>query len=65
MNTPYTHLGDMAKEVQPTDKGMLSRTLYNDEWVEGRHFQCSSRRIMSRSEASSIPLTVCASSEGR
>lgn len=29
--TPYTHIIDLAKEVQPPDKGILSRTLYNDE----------------------------------
>lgn len=29
--TPYMHIHDLAKEVQPPDKGILSRTLYNDE----------------------------------
>jgi quercetin dioxygenase-like cupin family protein len=28
---PYTHINDLAKEVQPPDKGILSRTLYNDD----------------------------------
>lgn len=27
----YTMLVDLAKEVQPPDKGILSRTLYNDD----------------------------------
>jgi quercetin dioxygenase-like cupin family protein len=31
MATTYTHLSDLAKEVQPPDKGILSRTLYNDD----------------------------------
>jgi quercetin dioxygenase-like cupin family protein len=31
MTTPYTHFSDLAKEVQPPDKGILSRTLYNDD----------------------------------
>lgn len=31
MNTTYTHFGDLAKEVQPPDKGILSRTLFNDD----------------------------------
>lgn len=31
MNTSYTHFGDLAKEVQPPDKGILSRTLFNDD----------------------------------
>ena len=29
--TPYTHINDLAKEVQPPDKGILSRTLFNDD----------------------------------
>jgi quercetin dioxygenase-like cupin family protein len=28
--TPHTHINDLAKEVQPPDKGILSRTLHND-----------------------------------
>jgi quercetin dioxygenase-like cupin family protein len=31
MTTAYTHFSDLAKEVQPPDKGILSRTLYNDD----------------------------------
>jgi len=31
MTTPYTHISDLAKEVQPPDKGILSRTLYSDD----------------------------------
>ena len=29
--TPYTHINDLAKEVQPPDKGILSNTLYDDD----------------------------------
>jgi quercetin dioxygenase-like cupin family protein len=29
--TPYTHVDDLAKEAQPPEKGILSRTLYNDD----------------------------------
>jgi quercetin dioxygenase-like cupin family protein len=29
--TPYTLINDLAKEVQPPDKGILSRTLFNDD----------------------------------
>ena len=29
--TPYTHILDLVKEVQPPDKGILSRTLYDDD----------------------------------
>jgi len=31
MTTTYTHFSDLAKETQPPDKGILSRTLYNDD----------------------------------
>ena len=31
MATTYTLFSDLAKEVQPPDKGILSRTLYNDD----------------------------------
>jgi quercetin dioxygenase-like cupin family protein len=27
----YTHFSDLAREVQPPDKGILSRTLFNDD----------------------------------
>ena len=29
--TPYTHINDLANEVHPPDKGILSNTLYNDD----------------------------------
>jgi quercetin dioxygenase-like cupin family protein len=31
MTTTYTHFSDLEKEAQPPDKGILSRTLYNDD----------------------------------
>ena len=31
MTTAYTHVLDLAKETQPPDKGILSRTLFNDD----------------------------------
>jgi quercetin dioxygenase-like cupin family protein len=31
MTTGYTYLVDLAREVQPPEKGILSRTLHNDE----------------------------------
>ena len=31
MSASYTHFSDLAKEVQPPDKGILSRTLFNDD----------------------------------
>jgi quercetin dioxygenase-like cupin family protein len=34
MKSPYTHINDLAKEVQPPEKGILSRTIYNDDRVK-------------------------------
>ena len=31
MTTSYTHFTDLAQEVQPPDKGILSRTLFSDD----------------------------------
>lgn len=31
MTTNYTHFTDLAKEIPPPDKGILSRTLFNDD----------------------------------
>src|SRR5215831_6054702 len=31
MTMTYTHFSDLAKEAQPPDKGILSRTLHNDD----------------------------------
>ncbi len=31
MTTSYTHFSDVAQESQPPDKGILSRTLFNDD----------------------------------
>lgn len=31
MTTPFTHFADLARETQPPDKGILSRTLFNDD----------------------------------
>src|SRR6516162_2795856 len=31
MTMTYTHVSDLAKEVQPPDKGILSRTLHNGD----------------------------------
>jgi quercetin dioxygenase-like cupin family protein len=32
--TTYTHITDIAKEAQPPEKGILSRTLFNDDRVK-------------------------------
>jgi quercetin dioxygenase-like cupin family protein len=31
MTTSYTHFSDLTQETQPPDKGILSRTLFNDD----------------------------------
>jgi hypothetical protein len=32
--TTYTHISDLAKEAEPPEKGILSRTIFNDEKVK-------------------------------
>lgn len=34
MTLPSTLISDLVKEVQPPDKGILSRTLFNDDWLK-------------------------------
>jgi quercetin dioxygenase-like cupin family protein len=34
MTTPYTHVLDVAKEAQPPEKGILSRTIYSDDRIK-------------------------------
>jgi quercetin dioxygenase-like cupin family protein len=34
MKTPYTLIKDLAQEVRPPDKGILSRTIHNDDWLK-------------------------------
>ena len=34
MTTPYTHILDVANEAQPPEKGILSRTVYNDDRIK-------------------------------
>ena len=38
MTMTYTHVSDLAKEVQPPDKGILSRTLLNDDRLKAVAF---------------------------
>ena len=41
MTTPYTHVLDLAKEAQPPEKGILSRTLFNDDRLKAVIFGCA------------------------
>ena len=34
MNHNYTHIIDLAKEVEPPEDGILTRTLFNDDHVK-------------------------------
>ena len=34
MSDNYTHIVDIAKEVEPPDDGILTRTLFNDDHVK-------------------------------
>ena len=38
MTTAYTHFLDLATEVPPPDKGILSRTLFNDDRLKAVRF---------------------------
>ena len=34
MSPPYTYIADLAQEAEPPADGILSRTLYNDEYLK-------------------------------
>lgn len=34
MSQSYTHIVDLANEVEPPDDGILTRTLFNDDHVK-------------------------------
>ena len=38
MTASYAHFSDLAKEVQPPDKGILSRTLFSDDRLKAVAF---------------------------
>jgi quercetin dioxygenase-like cupin family protein len=50
--TPYTHTLDLAKEVQPPDKGILSRTLFNDDRLKAVLFGFAQGEELSEHTAS-------------
>ena len=53
--TDYTLLVDLAKEVQPPDKGILSRTLFNDDRLKAVIFGFAQGEELSEHTAS-MPL---------
>ena len=52
MTIPYTHISDLAKEVQPPDKGILSRTLDNDDRLKAVIFGFAQGEELSEHTAS-------------
>ena len=52
MATNYTHFSDLAQEVQPPDKGILSRTLYNDDRLKAVLFGFAQGEELSEHTAS-------------
>lgn len=52
MTTTYTHILDLAKEAQPPDKGILSRTIFNDELVKAVIFGFAQGEELSEHTAS-------------
>ena len=52
MTTPYTHVLDVAKEAQPPEKGILSRTLFNDDRLKAVLFGFAQGEELSEHTAS-------------
>jgi quercetin dioxygenase-like cupin family protein len=52
MTLPYTLVSDMAKEVRPPDKGILSHTLYNDDRLKAVLFGFAQAEELSEHTAS-------------
>jgi quercetin dioxygenase-like cupin family protein len=52
MTTTYTHFSELAKEVQPPDKGILSRTLFNDDRLKAVLFAFAQGEELSEHTAS-------------
>jgi quercetin dioxygenase-like cupin family protein len=50
--TTYTHITDLAKEAQPPEKGILSRTIFNDEKVKAVIFGFAQGEELSEHTAS-------------
>ncbi len=52
MTTTYTHFSDLVKEVQPPDKGILSRTVFNDDRLKAVLFGFAQGEELSEHTAS-------------
>ena len=52
MTTPYTHFADIARQAEPPDDGILSRTVYADEKVKAVVFGFGAGQELSEHTAS-------------
>jgi quercetin dioxygenase-like cupin family protein len=52
MTTTCTHFSDLAKEIQPPDKGILTRTLFNDDRLKAVAFGFAQGEELSEHTAS-------------
>ena len=52
MTNNYTHIIDLAKEAEPPDDGILSRTLFNDDHVKAVIFGFGQSEELSEHTAS-------------
>jgi len=52
MTLPYTYFSDLANEVQPPDKSVLSRTLYNEDRLKAVLFGFAQGEELSEHTAS-------------
>jgi quercetin dioxygenase-like cupin family protein len=52
MTTTYTHFSDLAKEVRPPDKGILSRTPFSDDQLKAVLFGFAQGEDLSEHTAS-------------
>lgn len=52
MTAPYTDFSDLAKEISPPDKGILSRTVFNDDRLKGVLFGFAQGEELSEHTAS-------------
>jgi quercetin dioxygenase-like cupin family protein len=65
MTPSYTHISDLAKEAQPPDKGILSRTLYNDDRLKAVLFGFAQGEELSEHTASMLAVLHFLQGEGR
>lgn len=52
MTTPYTHFADIARQAEPPDDGILSRTVFVDEKVKAVVFGFGAGQELSEHTAS-------------